>query len=52
MNPTENERGGGNRDPRQKEGYLWLQFRSVYKGKVKVTMRSAYTKTKKEKSVK
>jgi len=47
MNPIENESGGGNKDPHEKQGYLWLQFKSVYKGKVKVTMRSAYTKIKK-----
>jgi len=29
MNPTENESWGGNKDPHQKQAYLWLQFKNI-----------------------
>lgn len=29
INPTENESWGGNKDPHQKQGYLWSQFNNI-----------------------
>ena len=29
MNPTENKNWGVNKDPQQKQGYLWLQFKNI-----------------------